>query len=208
MKSSIVTYIIRVVMLLLLLALTATWAWGEIPPQANSFRRQYIQIMRMEIGLDAPIATLAGQIAQESMFNCRVSSPVGAQGCAQFMPKTANWIGDIDSRLKGGDVFSPAWAFRAQAVYMEWLFNKVKADSDCQRWAFAMSAYNGGLGYVYKRQKLSSRPGTCFGFTCKINPGILAANQKENEEYPVRIEFKWAPQFNDAGWGEKACRQM
>lgn len=198
-------YILRISVLFILMLITVVWAFGQVPPSANKYKRQYTQTVRSELGLDAPIATLASQIAQESMFDCSAISRVGAKGCAQFMPATANWIGDIDSGLKGGDVYSPAWAFRAQAVYMGWLRERIKADNDCQRWLFAMSAYNGGLGYVYKRQKLSRRPGVCLEETCRINPGILPANQKENEEYPDRIEFKWAPKFHDAGWGERAC---
>jgi hypothetical protein len=65
-----------------------------------------------------------------------------------------------------------------------------------------LSAYNGGLGYVYKRQKLSITP-TNWQATGHLNPGITAANQRENEEYPLRILFKHQPKFQS--WGHSVC---
>jgi hypothetical protein len=192
--------------ILCILVVCAGVVYAQVPEAATKHRREYVRIMQSELGLDAPIATLAGQMAQESQFNCGARSPVGALGCAQFMPATANWIGDIDRRLKGGDVHSFAWAVRAQAVYMKWLNGRVKiAANDCERMGFALQAYNGGLGWVQKRQKVSPRPRFCFDATCKINPGITPANQREAQEYPERIEHRWAPRFELAGWGTSAC---
>jgi hypothetical protein len=50
-------------------------AHAQIPREAESYRREYTRIIRSEWGLDAPVSTLAAQIAQESMFNCRAVSP-------------------------------------------------------------------------------------------------------------------------------------
>lgn len=176
---------------------------GAEPPQlAEKYRREYVRIIRQEWGLEAPVATLAAQIQQESQWNCTAISHAGAKGCAQFMPSTANWIGDLDSGLRGADVFSPTWAFRAQATYMEWLHARIKASDECNRMAFALAAYNGGLGYVYKRQKASREPGKCFRATCEINPGITPANQRENAEYPVRI-MAIEPAYER--WGDRVC---
>ena len=124
------------------------------------------------------------------------------------MPATSEWIGEVEHRLAAGDVHSPAWAFRAQAVYMKWLKARIKAGDFCQQMAFALQAYNGGLKRVYQRQKLSHRPDQCFGVTCDINPGIHPANQKEAREYPARIEFIWAARFYQAGWGRTACASL
>ena len=176
-----------------------------MPGEAWRFKHEYTRIVRSEWGLDAPIAALAAQIHQESGWNCRAVSPVGARGCAQFMPTTAAWIGDVRHELRGGDVFSPAWAFRAQATYMQWLSARIKASDGCQRMAFALAAYNGGLGYVYRRQKISPRPGVCLDATCEINPGIAAASQRENAEYPRRILRALEPLYVAAQWGGGAC---
>lgn len=180
-------------------------AIAQIPDDAARYRREYVRIVHSEWGLDGPAASLAAQIHQESGWNCRAVSRVGAKGCAQFMPTTATWIGEVDRGLAGGDIYSPQWAFRAQAVYMHWLLERVQAAKKCERMAFALSAYNGGLGYVYRRQKASPRPQTCFAATCDINPGITPANQAENARYPRRILKELEPRYLAAGWGIGSC---
>lgn len=189
---------------LILLYLHPGVSYAQIPRDAETYRREYTRIVRSEWGLDAPVASLAAQIHQESGWNCKAVSRVGAKGCAQFMPKTAVWIGDVDRSLRGGDAFSPSWGFRAQAVYMKWLHARVKGPVPCERMAFAMAAYNGGLGYVYKRQKLSTQPLVCIGKTCDINPGIHPANQKENAHYPRRILLELEPRYEQR-WGLGTC---
>lgn len=180
-------------------------AHAQIPREAETYRREYIRVCRSEWGLDAPCASLAAMLHQESAWNHRATSRVGAAGLAQFMPATAIWIGEVNPALRGADVYSPAWSMRAQVVYMAWLRKRVKADNECERMAFSMSAYNGGLGYVFKRQKMSSNPGKCFGMTCEINPGILPANQKENAHYPRRILLELESRYELAGWGLGSC---
>lgn len=201
---------LRVICWLIVLLLTLGYCThlqvnAQVPSEASKYRRDYTRVMHSEWGMDAPIASLAAQLHQESGWNCGAMSRVGAQGCAQFMPATATWLGQVDPDLKGGDVFSPAWAFRAQAVYMRWLREKVKAAAPCDRMAFALSAYNGGLGYVYRRQKLSPDPWHCFDRTCDINPGILEANQRENARYPRRVLLELEPIYLRAGWGIGSC---
>jgi hypothetical protein len=194
-----------VVLIVLSVLVQGLPALGAVPDQARGFQREFTRIARSEWGLAAPVSSLAAQIHQESGWNCGAVSRVGAQGCAQFMPTTAKWIGDVDRRLRDGDVYSAAWAFRAQSVYMKRLAGQVVAIDACERMAFALSAYNGGLGYVYRRQKGAREPGRCFGATCEINPGILPANQKENAHYPRRILLELEPRYINAGWGIGSC---
>lgn len=176
---------------------------AQVPDSASRHRQEYVRIVRSEWGLSAPVASLAAQIHQESGWNCRAVSKAGARGCAQFMPATGAWIGDVDNSLREGDLFSPPWAFRAQAVYMRWLHDRVKGSVPCERMGFAMQAYNSGLGWVYKRQKLSPDPRRCFDAACDINPGVLPANQREAQEYPVRILLRIEPKY--LAWGPGAC---
>ena len=183
----------------------ATDTRAQIPREAQAYHREYVRIIRSEWGLEAPIASLAAQLAQESAFQARAESRVGARGMAQFMPTTAAWIEEARPDLKAHDLYSPAWSMRAQAVYMKWLRERVRADNECERIGFVFQAYNSGLGWVKKRQALSRTPGRCFDAACNINPGVLPANQREAAEYPDRIERHWAPLFVANGWGEKAC---
>jgi soluble lytic murein transglycosylase-like protein len=196
--------VIIVALAVLVLALCAP-VMAEVPRAAAAHKREYLRITRAEWGLEAPTATLAGQIHQESAWNCSAISRVGARGCAQFMPTTATWIGTLDRRLADGDLTSPGWAFRAQAVYMKWLHDRLKGPAPCEQMAFALAAYNGGLGWVQKRRRASPVPACCIRATCRLNPGIAPPNQRENEEYPIRIN-RHAASYALDGWGLTACQ--
>ncbi len=154
-------------------------------------------------GIDAPVATFAAQVHQESRWRENARSPVGAQGLTQFMPATTNWIGGLYPSLSDRAPYNPTWALRALVTYDKWLSDRVKAVNTCERMAFTLSAYNGGLGWVYKRQKLSKEPGQCMGNTCAINPGVTPASQRENQHYPEVILLKYEPIY--ASWGAGSC---
>ena len=99
------------------------------------------------------------------------------------------------------------WALRALVVYDKWLYDRVRGDTPCERMAFALAAYNGGLGWVNKRKARSPQPGVCLGVTCRINPGIHPANQRENQHYPEVILRRYEPLYaSTMGWGKGACQ--
>lgn len=186
-------------------AVTATTG-GTVPRAAEGYRAEIVRQGRMVWGLDAPTASFAAQIQQESAWRADARSRVGALGLAQFMPATAKWIGGIDTELAAVAPMNPTWAIRALIVYDKWLYERVRAVNACEKMAFAMSAYNGGLGWVLKRKAKSAEPLVCFGKTCNVNPGIHPANQKENQEYPVRILLRNEPVYAATGrWGKGAC---
>jgi hypothetical protein len=201
-------------MLLLLLAsavLAFTGCVGaalaqSIPREAHQHKLALKREAQRVWGIAAPVATFAAQIQQESRWRPDARSPVGAVGLAQFMPATALWMGDIDAQLRSASraaavqqATNPTWAIRALVQYNHWLHARIKAQDACERMAFTLSAYNGGLGWVYKRQQRSAQPGVCLGATCDINPGIAPANQKENAHYPQVIVRRFEPQY--AAWG-------
>ncbi len=156
-------------------------------------------------GLHAPVATFAAQIHQESRWHPSARSPVGALGLTQFMPATARWIGSTDAALASPAPLNPTWAIRALVQYDFWLSQRIKAQDDCQRMAYTLAAYNGGLGWVYKRQARSATPGVCLGATCNINPGVTAASQAENAHYPAIILQRFEPLYEAARWGQGSC---
>ncbi|MCK9894368.1 NlpC/P60 family protein [Frankia sp. AgB32] len=85
-------------------------------------------------------ALLAAQLQQESGFNPRATSPVGAMGIAQFMPAT--WAGH-----GRGDVWNPADAIPAAARYdCEVAASVASVPGDGQEKMLA--AYNAGAGAV------------------------------------------------------------
>lgn len=184
---------------------------NAIPQEANQYRRLLTRTAYAHVGLDAPIATYAAQIHQESWWNPSAKSYVGAAGLAQFMPATAEWMGDVDRSLKGADVYNPAWALRAMVTYDAWILARVTAATHCDKWAMTLSAYNGGLGWVYKDQQLASAKGAdrrvWFNSVERFNAGRSAANFKENRGYVRNIVSRWQPHYVAAGWGQGVCAE-
>ena len=80
-------------------------------------------------------ALLAAQLYAESNFNPFATSPVGAQGIAQFMPETARAMGLADP-------YDAAAAIDAQARLMRDLLRRFAAVP------LALAAYNAGPGPV------------------------------------------------------------
>ena len=154
-------------------------------------------------GLDAPIAVLAAQVHQESGWNPRAVSPVGAQGMAQFMPATARWICGLPGAdlPPGCDTTNPTWALRAMARYDRWLWERLPDNGNaCDRWWATLRSYNGGLGHWQKEAALAqpSRDRTSIDAQC----GKASRNIKhcpENIGYPHRILLTLQPRY--AGWG-------
>lgn len=77
-------------------------------------------------------------INQESKYNAKAVSPVGAQGLMQMMPATAERFG-----LK--DPFDPAANVEAGTKYLKWLLKRFDGDV-----SLALAGYNAGEGAVDK----------------------------------------------------------
>lgn len=179
----------------------------EVPRAALEMRRDIIREGRATWGLEAPTATFAAQIHQESAYRADARSAVGAVGLAQFMPSTSAWIRTVyPSQLGDGDPLNPRWALRALVLYDRYLWERVEAFTACDRMGFTLAAYNGGLGHVINRKRLSLYPLQCFGATCDVRPpGVSEASQRENSGYPRRILLTLEPVYVRAGFGPGAC---
>lgn len=178
---------------------------------AEQHRRELIRESRAVWGINAPVALFAAQIHQESQWNMRAVSPVGAQGLAQFMPKTGKWIAAQYPELGANNPFNPSWSMRALVQYNRWHWQRISAATDCDRWAFVLSAYNGGLGWVQRDKAKAHAAGVdplrYWGAVEKFNAGRSAANFKENRGYPKRIIYRWQPHYIASGWGAGVCGQ-
>lgn len=186
------------------------FAADQVPRDAEQYRRTLVRAAHAEWGLDAPIATLAGQVHQESRWRSNARSPVGAQGLAQFMPATADWMAQLyPNSLGPAQPFNPGWALRAMVTYDRWLYARNQAAGDCDRWAFVLSAYNGGQGWVNRDRALASAKGAdklaWFDSVERFNAGRSAANFRENRHYPRAILLRWEPLYAAAGWGTGIC---
>lgn len=166
-----------------------------------AYRGHVVREAQARFGIPSPAPVVAGQITQESGWNPRAKSPVGALGLMQFMPATAQWA-TVQGGFGAVDAMNPVWSIRAGVWYDRWLYDRVKGRTPCDRWQFALSAYNGGLGWVNKRKAKSDDP-LDYIMTSTINPGIKPSNQHENETYAPRIMYRHQPAYRS--WGKTEC---
>lgn len=189
---------------------SASAAQTTIPNAAHKYRATLTGVARGEFGLSAPIALLAAQIHQESRWNEHAVSPAGAEGLAQFMPATAKWLPTVAPHTGEPLPFNPAWAMRAMAAYDAYLLRKIKNTASARdHWKFALSAYNGGLGWVNRDRAKAARMGldpSRYRDVEAVNAGRSAANFKENRGYPRRI-FALQEVYAAAGWGAVVPRE-
>jgi len=182
---------------------------APVPRAMLAHREILVRFANAEFGPGvAPIATLAGQVEQESRGEADAISPAGAQGVAQFMPSTARWMGELRPDLGPVAPYSPVWSLRAMCAYMKWLLARVRACDACNRWAMAQASYNGGLGWVYRDAALAESQGldprVWWGSVETVNAGRSPAAKRENKLYPEGIRAK-ARAYEAAGWGRGVC---
>lgn len=179
----------------------------RIPERARQYQRQLTAEAHTVFGLQAPIATLAAQLHQESGWAWNVSSGVGAHGLAQFMPATAADMAEkYPTELGPADPGNPSWAIKAQTRYMRDLARAAPGATECDTMAFALSSYNGGLGWLRRDQAVARSKGipadTWFGAVeIAVDKRRAPANVKENRGYPRRILLLLSPVYAQAGWG-------
>lgn len=135
------------------LPISAKAAEVAIPRAAQQYRATLVRAAHATWGLDAPVAVFAAQVHTESWWRNDTVSHVGAQGLAQFMPATARWLPSVAPETGKPAPFNPGWSLRALCTYDRWLWERVTGHSDMERMAFALSAYNGGLGWVNRDRK-------------------------------------------------------
>ncbi|WP_193161099.1 MltF family protein [Microbulbifer hainanensis] len=97
---------------------------------------------------------VVAQMWQESNFNPKAKSPVGAQGLLQIMPQTGADMGYPPP------LFDPDKNIKAGVKYLGWIRNRLEAPihlSD-KLW-FTLASYNAGLGHLYDAQRLAEELG-------------------------------------------------
>lgn len=198
------TFFLGAILAFVFLVVGSAMASETIPPDAARHRQDLTRQARMVWGIDAPVATFAGQIHQESAWRADARSPVGASGLAQFMPRTAEWISGIYPNELGENApYNPTWAIRALVRYDMWLWQRLPVQDCCGRMWFVLRSYNGGLGYVLKEFKASgSHDPAQVGQQC--GKFRSPASCRENLHYPRRIMMLEA-RYEQAGWGAGVC---
>lgn len=185
-------------------------AADTIPSAAERHRATLVRSAHYVLGMDAPIATLAAQVHQESTWRADATSRAGAQGISQFMPATAQWMSEVYPHSLGdAQPYNPAWALRAMVQYNAYLLKRNQGDSPCEQWAMALAAYNGGQGWVNRDRRLALASGASelvwFDSIEKFDAGRSASNFKENRHYPRVILLRLEPMYVRNGWGRGVC---
>ena len=182
----------------------------QVPQAAQQYRSELVRNARAIWGMEAPVATFAAQVHQESAWKPGAVSHVGAQGLAQFMPTTSAWIAGLYPALASNQPYNPSWSLRALVQYDAWIHARVSAATPCDRMAKVLSSYNGGLGWVQRDEALAKRKGlnaaAWWGHVETVNAGRSAANWRENRDYPRRILQRLEPAYVAAGWGAGSCQ--
>lgn len=189
--------------------LLAVDAEAQIPESAWQYERLLLSEAQATFGPNAPVARLAAQLHQESHWQPGVCSWAQACGLAQFIPSTAEWMGEVDSRLSPADPMNPRWAIRAQVVYNDWILTRVGSTDPCSQWAMTFSAYNGGIGWLGRDRQLTAAsgydPDQWFGHVERFTSRADWAEQ-ENRGYVTRILLDLEPRYIEAGWlGRPVC---
>lgn len=203
-------HLVLLVLAALLSLVTPQRAGADVPPAAHRYHRELLGEARAVWGMSAPVAAFGAQIQQESGWNPAAHSAV-ADGLTEFTPATAAWIaGAYPKTLGQADPYNPGWAIRALVTYDFQLWQQTRAATDCDHMAFALSAYNGGLGWVYRDQALAKSkgadPARWFGATDAFTSRAPAA-ARENRGYPIRILLVLQPSYVEWG-GSIDCSQV
>ncbi|MCS4503877.1 transglycosylase SLT domain-containing protein [Arhodomonas aquaeolei] len=205
----------RIVWAAALSALICAPAWaGPIPEVAQQYQRELTRQAQQVWGLGGPVALFGAQVHQESAWRADVDSAVGAQGLAQFMPATSDWIVEIYPDLGAAAPYSPRWALAAMVRYDRHIYTRIdpmtaEAVPRCDRLAMMLAGYNGGPGWVSRDRRLAAREGAdpdrWWGHVERHTNRADWA-ERENRHYPERIIHELEPRYLRAGWqGGASC---
>lgn len=179
-----------------------------IPQASFLYRMKLDREVSSRFGSTEAVARIAAQVHVESRWDPKARSKY-AEGMSQFTPATSKWLESICPEIGPPDPWSPDWSVRAVVCYDAWLHARVAGATACDRWAFALAAYNGGLGWISRDKNRASAQGAdaarWFGHVELHTPRADWA-RRENRAYVHRILKLAEPAYIAAGWpGVTAC---
>jgi membrane-bound lytic murein transglycosylase F len=129
-------------------------ARGRVMDPLNGQISPYDKLVRKyadRYGFDWRLVT--AQMYQESRFDPKAKSQVGARGLMQLMPRTAKAMGVKNS----GD---PALNIQGGIKYLDWLRDRFESKLAIpDRLWFTLAAYNAGAGHVHDARRLARQLG-------------------------------------------------
>lgn len=96
---------------------------------------------------------IVSQMYQESRFNPKARSHVGAKGLMQVLPRTGKELGI-------NNLYNPEANIRAGVFYLDWVRDRFpKRLIPAERVLFALAGYNAGYGHVQDARRLARKKG-------------------------------------------------
>ncbi|HEV8583297.1 MAG TPA: transglycosylase SLT domain-containing protein [Thermoanaerobaculia bacterium] len=123
-----------------------------------------------------PAHLIAGIIRQESAFDPRATSPVGARGLMQLMPKTAREVSDkVGLAYRSDRLYDPDFSVRLGAVYLKELLDRFDGNVE-----LAVASYNGGPNRIRRLWRES-------GPHAQLDDFVETLDLEESRNYVKRI---------------------
>lgn len=123
------------------------------------------------------------QCFQESRFDPRARSPVGAMGVCQLMPGTARDLRVSDPYNANDNIYGGAKYMRRMLNIWHW------ERTDLQRLELAQASYNAGAGHIIRAQRICDAKKTWDDVKVCL-PQITGRHSTETIDYVERIK-RW-----------------
>lgn len=175
----------------LFVALSLAW-----PCAASPYTHRYDAEIREASELfmpELPWKLWKAQLLSESMLDPEATSPVGAQGVAQFMPRTWREVSRDLMFPESASPYQAEYAIQAGAYYMMRLRRAWRDElKDLERHKFAAASYNAGLGNVRKAHDLCVVGKTIWLYVADCLAQVTGpANARETTRYIAKILGTW-----------------
>jgi soluble lytic murein transglycosylase len=123
-----------------------------------------------------PAWLVAGIIRQESAFDPRATSPVGARGLMQLMPATASEVANrLDTRYPADGLYDPELSIELGAAYLAQLIKMFDGNVE-----LALAGYNGGPNRILRMWNEA-------GPTPELDDFVENMDLDESRDYVKRI---------------------
>ena len=123
-----------------------------------------------------PPSLVAGIIRQESAFDPRATSPVGARGLMQLMPPTAREMASrLDARSPADGLYDPEYSIELGTAYLKQLLKRFDGNVE-----LAVASYNGGPNRI---QRLWNEAGP----SPELDDFVENLGLEESRDYVKRI---------------------
>jgi len=155
----------------------------------------------LKFGATAPVPAITGMFFQESQCNPLATNPAdGGAGIGQLTGKeNIKWISE-QSGVKPLNPYNINDNVRASLWLLKYNYDRIPGSVPCQKIGAALSAYNGGLGYVLASYSVSNS--SYWFYTTEYLKGAgkqSAGNFAYARSYPRKVLFKHQPKYASLG---------